>query len=69
MSVSRLRMRRFRLFFVDNFTRRILTSIEFDAADEAEALVFAEERRTLSPMELWSKGGLIQRWDAFPPGE
>ena len=59
---------RFRLFFTDDVTRLILSSIEFEAADAAEALAFAEERRQLSSMELWSKGGLIKRWDSFPPG-
>ena len=59
---------RFRLFFTDDVTRLILTSIEFEAADAAEALAFAEERRQLSSMELWSKGGLIKRWDSFPTG-
>ena len=59
---------RFRLFFTDDVTRLILSSIEFEAADAAEALVFAEERRQLSSMELWSKGGLIKRWDSFPSG-
>lgn len=59
---------RFRLFFTDDVTRLVLSSIEFEAADEVEALAFAEERRQLSSMELWSKGGLIKRWDSFPPG-
>ena len=59
---------RFRLFFTDDVTRLVLSSIEFEAADELEALAFAEERRQLSSMELWSKGGLIKRWDSFPPG-
>jgi hypothetical protein len=59
---------RFRLFFTDDVTRLILTSIEFEAADAAEALAFAEERRQHSSMELWSKGGLIKRWDSFSPG-
>ena len=54
---------RFRLFFTDDVTRLVLSSIEFEAADEVEALAFAEERRQLSSMELWSKGGLIKRWD------
>lgn len=62
-------MRRFRLFFVDGLTRRIMTSIEFEALDEGEALEFAEERRSLAAMELWTKGGLIKRWNAFPPGD
>lgn len=58
-------MHRFRLFFIDNFTGQILSLIEFEAQDEAEALEFAEERRSLAPMELWTKGGLIKRWGAF----
>ena len=56
---------RFRLFFTDDLTRRIVSLIDFEAADAAEALVFAEERRQLSSMELWAKGGLIKRWDTF----
>lgn len=58
---------RFRLFFVDDLTRRIVSLIDFEAADAAEALAYAEERRQISSMELWSKGGLIQRWDPLPP--
>lgn len=58
---------RFRLFFTDDLTRRIVSLIDFEAADAAEALAYAEERRQPSSMELWSKGGLIKRWDSFPP--
>ena len=57
---------RFRLFFTDDLTRRIVNLIDFEAADTAEALAFAEERRELYSMELWAKGGLIRRWDSFP---
>lgn len=60
-------MRRFRLFFVDNLTRRIMSSVEFDATDEAEALNYAEERLAQAPMELWAKGGMIKSWDLLPP--
>lgn len=58
---------RFRLFFTDDLTRRIVSLIDFEAANTAEALAYAEERRQVSSMELWSKGGLIKRWDSFPP--
>ena len=58
---------RFRLFFTDSLTRRIISLIDFEAADAAEALALAEERRTQSPMELWAKGGLIKRWDEMRP--
>jgi len=57
---------RFRLFFTDDLTRRIVNLIDFEAADTAEALAFAEERREHYSMELWAKGGLIRRWDSFP---
>ena len=57
---------RFRLFFTDDLTRRIIRLIHYDAADTAEALAFDEERRHVSSMELWAKGGLIKRWDSFP---
>ena len=67
MPLSAVDMCRFRLFFVDCLTRRITSSIEFEALDEVAALEFAEERRTQAVMELWAKGGLIKRWDAFPP--
>jgi hypothetical protein len=58
-------MNRYRLFFTDDVTRRILSSIEFEAADEGEALAYAEARRADSSMELWAKGGLIRRWESF----
>ena len=58
---------RFRLFFTDSLTRRIVSQIEFEAADSAEALALAEKRRTQSSMELWAKGGLIKRWDEIRP--
>lgn len=60
---------RFRLFFTDDLTRRIVSLIDFEAADASEALTFAEKRRQLCSMELWSKGGLIKRWDSFPPSK
>jgi hypothetical protein len=59
---------RFRLFFINDLTRRIVSLIDFEAADTAEALAFAEKRRELSSMELWAKGGLIKRWDSLRPG-
>ena len=58
---------RFRLFFTDDVTRRIVSLTQFEAADAAEALAIAEERRTQSSMELWAKGGLIKRWNAVRP--
>jgi hypothetical protein len=48
---------RFRLFFTDDLTRQIVSLIDFEAADTAEALTFAEVCRQLSSMELWAKGG------------
>jgi len=48
---------RFRLFFIDKLTRRIISLIELEAADAVEAVALAEERRTQSGMELWAKGG------------
>ena len=59
---------RFRLFFIDDLTRRIVSMIDFEAADTVEALAFAEARREPSSMELWAKGGLIKQWQSFPPG-
>ena len=53
---------RFRLFFTDKLTRRIISLIELEAADAVKAVALAEERRTQSGMELWAKGGLIKRW-------
>jgi hypothetical protein len=58
---------RFRLFFLDDLTRRIVSLIDFEAADTVEALAISEESRQLSSMELWAKGGLIKRWESFPP--
>ena len=59
---------RFRLFFTDDLTRRIVSMIDFEAVDAAEALAYAEGRRELSSMELWSKGGLIKRWESAVDG-
>jgi hypothetical protein len=61
---------RFRLFFIDKLTRRIISLIELEAADAVEAVALAEERRAQSGMELWAKGGLIKRWEemrSVPP--
>jgi hypothetical protein len=58
---------RFRLFFIDKLTRRIISLIELEAADASEAVALAEELRTRSGMELWAKGGLIKRWDEIRP--
>lgn len=58
---------RFRLFFIDKLTRRIISLIELEAADAVEAVALAEEFRTQSGMELWAKGGLIKRWDEIRP--
>lgn len=62
-------MNRYRLFFTDELTRRIHSSIEFQAAHDDEALAYAENRRTTSPMELWTKGGLIKRWESISAGD
>jgi hypothetical protein len=51
---------------MDGCSSRIFTSIEFEAADETEALAFAEERRCQPAMELWNDGGLLKRWNSFP---
>jgi hypothetical protein len=58
---------RFRLFFIDKLTRRIISLIELEAADAVEAVALAEERRTQFGMELWAKGGLIKRWEEMRP--
>jgi len=61
------RSMRFRLFFIDKLTRRIISLIELEAADAVEAVALAEERRAQSGMEIWAKGGLIKRWDERRP--
>ena len=52
----------FRLFFL-NSGRSIVSSHEFFAATDEEAIKVAEAWREGRKMELWQRARIVKRWD------
>ena len=57
-------MRYYRLYFLDRFNGHIEHFREFEAEDDAAALVIAEDWRESQPMELWNRHRKLKHWDA-----
>lgn len=57
-------MRYYRLYFLDRFSGHIEHFREFEAEDDAAALVIAEDWRESQPMELWNRHRKLKHWDA-----
>jgi hypothetical protein len=56
-------MRRYRLYFLDSRTGRIDHFEEFEARDDDHALDLIEPRIGDAPLELWSGGRKIGRFE------
>jgi hypothetical protein len=56
-------MRYYRLYFMDRFSGHIDHFREFEAEDDAAALMIAEGWREDRPMELWNRELKLKRWD------
>jgi hypothetical protein len=54
----------YRLYFFNGSGGRIHEFREFEAADDLAAIHLAAEWRGPEPMELWSGGRKVRRWDA-----
>ena len=46
-------MRYYRLYFLDEVTRRIRRFADFEAPDDRSALILADEHRSAGTTELW----------------
>lgn len=57
----------YRLYFMDGFSGQIMEFVQFSAADDADAVRMAEERRRPIAMELWCQSQKIQRWEPMLP--
>lgn len=55
------------LRFLDRHSGKVVHCDGFPAEDELDAVRLAEVRRTLEPMELWTKSRCVKRWDAIFP--
>lgn len=58
----------FRLLYLDH-AGAIVHACEYDARDDVEALIVAEEKRGLPAMQLWTGDRKIKHWGTFPPAE
>ena len=56
-------MRYYRLYFLDRFSGHIEHFREFEAEDDAAALVIAQSWREDRPMELWNLERKLMRWE------
>jgi hypothetical protein len=56
----------YRLYFLDRFSGHIDHFREFEAEDDAAALVVAEGWLEGRAMELWNRQRKLKRWDQGP---
>lgn len=52
----------YRLYFLDGDRHHILECREFEAADDAAAIVSSAKSQELGPMELWCRDRIVKRW-------
>jgi hypothetical protein len=52
----------YRLYFIDRSSGHIDHFREFEAEDDKDAVVLAEEWATGSPMELWNRDRRLKQW-------
>lgn len=52
----------YRLYFLDGVGRRIVSSHEFFAANDEDALKIAESWREGRKVELWERGRIVKIW-------
>lgn len=56
----------YRLYFFDRYSGHIDYFREFEAEDDAAAMVLAEGWNDGHPMELWNQERRLKRWDPVP---
>ena len=56
----------YRLYQLHGPRNEVESFEEFDAVDDAEAIVLGETYRRLNPMELWSGHRKVRRWEGIP---
>jgi hypothetical protein len=54
----------YRLYFLDGLGGHIETFREFEASDDADAIMLANGWRGSQAMELWEKDRKVQTWPA-----
>jgi hypothetical protein len=54
----------YRVYFLDGLSGHIKTFREFEASDDADAIMIAEGWRESQAMELWEKDRKVQSWPA-----
>ena len=54
------------LRLVDGRTNGLRYRYVIEAADDEAAILKAEDKKSLAPMELTCEGRVVRRWDAFP---
>ena len=59
----------YRLYYFDRFSGHIDHFREFEAVDDAAAVVIAESWTAGSPMELWNRERRLKRWECAQPSE
>jgi hypothetical protein len=59
-------MREYRLDFLHSIAGHITHSYPFPAANDAEAIAFAEVWADEAPMELWTDDIRLRRWNRRP---
>ena len=57
----------YRLYYFDRFSGHIDHFREFEAENDAAALVLAERWSNGRPMELWNRERRLKRWDGVIP--
>jgi hypothetical protein len=57
----------YRLYYFDGFSGHIDHFREFEAADDAAAIMAAERWSDGRLMELWNRQRRLKRWDSVPP--
>ena len=62
-----IRMKDYRLYFLDRFSGHIDEVREFDAADDEEAVSLAAQCADDRAMELWHRHHKLRHWDESVP--
>ena len=56
----------YRVYFLDDLRRHIISARQIEASDDDVAVSMAERMSGLSPLGLWREGEKIRGWDACP---
>lgn len=59
----------YRVYFMDRYSGHIDHFREFEASDDADALMIAESWRNGRPMELWNRHRKLKHWNEQSPAQ